>query len=71
MTAQLLGLSDIARRLGMSRQRMHRLAKTPRADFPRPAHELPTGRYWRESDIERWIAAHPHYDHSHDDEAAA
>jgi predicted DNA-binding transcriptional regulator AlpA len=62
MTARLLGLSAIARRLGVSRQRVHVLATRP--DFPAPAHELDTGRVWREPDIERWVAAHPQYDHT-------
>lgn len=64
---RLLGLSAIARRLGISRQRVHVLAGHD--DFPAPAHELETGRVWRETDVERWIAAHPQYDHS--TEAAA
>ena len=50
MTAQLLGLAAIARRLGMSRQRAHVLAT--RADFPPPAHELDTGRVWHRRDVE-------------------
>ena len=66
-TARLLGLSAIARRLAISRQRAHVLATRP--DWPTPAHELDTGRVWTDREIEQWIAAHPQYDHSH--EAAA
>jgi prophage regulatory protein len=62
MPARLLGLAAIARRLGVSRQRAHKLAE--RDDWPRPAHELATGRVWRETDVEAWIAANPRYDHS-------
>ena len=57
-----LGISAIARRLGMSRQRAHKLAE--RDDFPAPVHELDTGRVWRETDVERWVKRNPHYDHS-------
>ena len=60
--APLLGITQIARRLGMSRQRAHKLAD--RGDFPAPVHDLPTGRLWRESDVERWVARHPRYDHT-------
>jgi len=60
--APLLGVSAIGRRLALSRQRVHVLAA--RDDFPRPVHDLETGRLWRASDIERWIAKHPRYDHS-------
>jgi predicted DNA-binding transcriptional regulator AlpA len=60
--ARLIGISAIARRLGVSRQRVHVLAG--HTGFPRPAHELETGRVWREADVERWIAAHPQYDHT-------
>jgi prophage regulatory protein len=68
MTARLIGLSAIARRLGVSRQRAHVLATRP--DWPAPAHELDTGRVWAELDVERWIAANPRYDHSGDRAAA-
>ena len=57
-----IGITAIARRLGVSRQRVHVLAG--RDDFPAPQHELDTGRVWRADDVERWIAEHPRYDHS-------
>jgi predicted DNA-binding transcriptional regulator AlpA len=68
MTRALLGLSAIARRLHISRQRIYVLAM--HADFPAPAHELETGRVWAAQDVEQWIAAHPQYDHSGDEAAA-
>lgn len=58
----VLGITQIARRLGLTRQRAHKLAE--RGDFPTPVHDLPTGRLWRKGDVERWIEAHPRYDHS-------
>lgn len=57
-----IGISAIARRLNVSRQRAHVLAGQD--GFPRPLHELPTGRVWRPRDIERWIKRNPRYDHS-------
>ena len=61
-TAPPLTVPAIARRLGVSRQRAHVLAHQD--GFPRPLYELPTGRVWRERDIEKWIARNPRYDHS-------
>jgi prophage regulatory protein len=60
--ARLLGISAIARRLNVSRQRAHVLVGHD--GFPAPAHELETGRVWRETDVERWIARNPRYDHT-------
>ena len=61
-TAPLLGISAIARRLGLSRQRAHVLAQ--RDDFPAPEHELDTGRVWPADAVEQWVAEHPQYDHT-------
>ena len=63
--APILGISAIGRRLGLSRQRVHVLVE--RDDFPAPVHELPTGRVWRGSDVERWIGRNPRYDHTTDE----
>ena len=56
-TTPLLGISAIARRLGLSRQRAHVLAQ--RDDFPAPEHELDTGRVWPADAVEAWVAEHP------------
>jgi len=69
MPARLIGIAAIGRRLNVSRQRAHVL--TSHDGFPRPAHELDTGRVWRNADVERWIAEHPRYDHTGDDDAPA
>jgi predicted DNA-binding transcriptional regulator AlpA len=66
--ARLIGISAIARRLGVSRQRVHVLVTHD--GFPAPAHDLDTGRVWAAQDVEQWIAAHPQYDHSGDEAAA-
>jgi predicted DNA-binding transcriptional regulator AlpA len=48
-----MGAGEIARRLGLSRQRVQQLAE--RDDWPEPYDELAMGRVWRISDIEAWI----------------
>ena len=49
----LVGLTEIARMLGVSRQRAHQLAQTD--DFPRPAAELANGRVWEIDDVDAWM----------------
>jgi len=64
-----LGMAEIAKLLGVSRQRVYQLRKTYR-DFPEPAAELVLGSIWHEDDIRAWHARHPvrlpgrHLDHS-------
>ena len=53
MSHHLVGLTEIARMLGVSRQRAHQLAQT--AGFPRPAVELSSGRVWETAAVEAWI----------------
>ena len=50
----LVGLSDIAREHGFSRQRAHELATHP--VFPAPVSETSAGRVWRYVDVERFLA---------------
>ncbi len=50
---ELLGVTEIARYLGKRKQNVAQYY-TVRDDFPEPAAELPTGRYWRRGDIEAW-----------------
>lgn len=52
----VLSLSDIARKLGVTRERVRQLAKEP--GFP--PHHMQVGRmrYWRPKDIDQWIAEH-------------
>ncbi len=52
----LMGTAEIARRLGVSRQRVQQLVGRP--DFPRPASELEMGKVWHTEDVEAWIAEH-------------
>ena len=60
--AELVGITEIARRLHVSRQRAHVLAGHD--DFPAPVDELSQGRVWNARDVERWIKRNPQYDHS-------
>ncbi|AEV85931.1 regulator [Actinoplanes sp. SE50] len=48
-----MGAGEIAKRLGLSRQRVQQLAE--RDDFPSPFDELAMGRVWLIPDIEAWI----------------
>jgi predicted DNA-binding transcriptional regulator AlpA len=57
MTGDLVGLSEVAQMLGVSRQRVYQLA-TAYDDFPSPEAELAAGRVWRRAAIEAWDEAH-------------
>ena len=54
----LMGVHEIAVRLGVSRQRAHAISGT-HADFPQPAAKLAAGPIWITDEVERWIANHP------------
>jgi ATP-dependent Clp protease ATP-binding subunit ClpC len=58
LTHHLLGASELAALLGVSRQRADQLASTY-PDFPKPAAELAAGRIWARDDVEAWLATHP------------
>lgn len=48
----LAGTAEIARLLGVSRQRVQQLSRTP--DFPTPAATLLMGHVWHTADIRDW-----------------
>ena len=48
----LVGATDIARILGVSRQRVYQLAERP--GFPKPATSLARGALWSRGEIEAW-----------------
>lgn len=59
MARLVYGFSELADRLGVSKQRAYALVQ--RADFPEPADILSTGRVWAKTDVETWIKKHrPH-----------
>lgn len=51
---ELIGVTQIAELLGKRKQNVTQ-HYTRLRDFPAPAAELPTGRYWRRGDIEAWL----------------
>lgn len=58
MTGHLVGLSEIASILGVTRQRASQLARDY-DDFPPPVAELASGRVWETAAVEAWAKAHP------------
>lgn len=57
---ELLGATDVARLLGVSRQRVYQLI-TSYADFPRPTAELARGSIWSRREIEAWRDEKQHH----------
>ena len=53
----MVGAAEIARMLGVTRQRVNELVRTS-SDFPPPEAELSAGRIWSREDVERWIREH-------------
>jgi prophage regulatory protein len=53
----LLGIHEVAQRLGISRQRVPQLADSYKG-WPAPAAELKAGKVWNSADIDAWIASH-------------
>jgi len=58
MTGHLVGLSEIASMLGVTRQRASQLVRDY-DDFPPPVAELAAGRVWDTAAVEAWAKAHP------------
>jgi prophage regulatory protein len=53
---ELLGVTEVAEVLGLSRQRVQQLTETD-PDFPEPAASLARGRVWSRESIEAWAKA--------------
>ncbi len=49
----LVGLTEIAEMLGVSRQRVDQIVQSD-PKFPEPVAWLRAGRIWRRSDVTRW-----------------
>ena len=58
MSSRLVGLSEIATMLGVSRQRADQLVRDYE-DFPAPVAELASGRIWETTAVDAWATAHP------------
>lgn len=54
--ADLMGTAEIAALLGVSRQRVLKLAEKP--GFPKPLAVLSMGKVWSGSDIRDWAKRH-------------
>ena len=54
MRGSLVGVAEIAKMLGVSRQRVNQLVRSD-SDFPAPEAELIGGRIWKRTDIEAWM----------------
>ncbi len=51
----LVGAAEVARLLGVTRQRVNALARTHKS-FPEPAATIAAGRIWLREDIEEWAS---------------
>jgi prophage regulatory protein len=49
----LVGITEIAEMLGISRQRVYQLLESDDS-FPKPVAEISAGRIWRRPDVEAW-----------------
>jgi prophage regulatory protein len=54
--ADLMGTAEVARHLGISRQRVLKLAQG--TAFPQPLVVLSMGKVWRGQDIREWASEH-------------
>lgn len=63
MTHHLVGLTEIATMLGLSRQRVHQLTQED-ATFPKPTVILKAGLIWERAAVEAWAerTGRPLYD---------
>jgi predicted DNA-binding transcriptional regulator AlpA len=58
MTSHLVGVSEIATMLGVSRQRVVQIIESYE-DFPEPEVTLAAGRVWKRTSVLRWMNRHP------------
>ena len=58
MSDHLVGVSELATLLGVSRQRVAQIADSY-PDFPAPEAELASGRIWTREAVEGWLSTHP------------
>jgi hypothetical protein len=58
MVDHLVGISEIAHMLGVTRQRAVQLVGDY-PDFPAPTAALAAGRIWEREAVETWIDKHP------------
>lgn len=51
----LVGISEIAEMLGVTRQRVDKLSRTDPA-FPEPVAEIRAGRIWLRAEVATWVS---------------
>jgi predicted DNA-binding transcriptional regulator AlpA len=56
VTSHLVGVSEIAEMLGVSRQRVDQISKSD-PHFPQPEAVLKGGKVWARKAIDRWLAS--------------
>ena len=59
MVHHLVGVTEIAEMLGVSRARADQIAARY-DDFPDPEVVIASGRVWSRDAVEEWIRKHPH-----------
>lgn len=59
MGDDLVGAAEVARMLGVTRQRLHQMVQTM-PDFPPAVAILAAGRIWERVPVEEWIRQHPY-----------
>jgi len=57
VTSELLGVTEVAELVGLTRQRIQQLAEDKDSGFPVPTAELARGRVWKKADIVKWAKA--------------
>jgi predicted DNA-binding transcriptional regulator AlpA len=58
VSTDLVSVTEIARMLGVSRQRVNQLIQAYE-DFPEPEADLAIGRVWSRSAVQAWEDSHP------------
>jgi hypothetical protein len=53
VTEDFVGVQEVARMLGITRQRVNAIVQT-HDDFPDPVSKVAAGRLWRRKDIIEW-----------------
>lgn len=51
----LVGVSEIAEMLGVSRQRVDKISRSD-SSFPKPVAEIRAGRIWLQADVRTWAS---------------
>jgi predicted DNA-binding transcriptional regulator AlpA len=58
VTKHLVGVSEIAEMMGVSRQRVDQITRSA-SGFPQPEVVLKAGKIWSRKAVEAWLQSHP------------